>query len=241
MARYARDPEVRELQAKIRAEVRRIAALAKDGYVIYAVRDPTLIDVIRGHPDGPAVYVGQTRELRTRADNHMRDGGGGSMDSGCKTGRLKQIIDQWRVPKFEILDTAPTHLTSLIAETVWARRYVWLGYELANRWAEHRTKERPAGLASVPPERLWDFTAANALEDEVRLTLKCRPGDVQDDVDLSKRAPTVLLKSVRSLKLECGLCGGPLLVDAKRPEPTTWRWRHYQAARMAPRSGPAPS
>jgi hypothetical protein len=101
--RYARDPKLREFQAGIRAEVDRVAALApKDGYVIYAIRDPSLTDVIRGHPDGPPVYVGQTRELRTRADNHMRDGGGGSTDTGCKTGRLKQIIDQWRVPKFEI-------------------------------------------------------------------------------------------------------------------------------------------
>jgi hypothetical protein len=240
--RYTRDPQLREFQAGIRAEVDRITSLAPtDGYVIYAIRDPTKTDVIRAHPDGPPVYVGQTGELRTRADNHMRDGGGGSTDSGCKTGRLKQIIDQWRVPKFEILDTAPTHLTSLIAETVWARRFVWLGYELANRWAEHRTKERPDGLASVPPERLWDFTAANALEDEVRLTLECRACDVQGDVDLSKRAPTVLLKSVRSLKLECGLCGGSLLMDAKRPEPATWRWRDYQPAPMPPRNGPARS
>lgn len=47
------------------------------------------------------------------------------------------------VPKFEILDTAPAHLTSLIAETAWARGFVWLGYELANRWAEHQSRGAP--------------------------------------------------------------------------------------------------
>lgn len=242
MKRYIRDPKLREFQASIRAEVERIAALAnKDAYVIYAIRDPTRSDIIRGHPHGPPVYVGQTGELRTRVENHMRDGGGGSTDNGCKTGRLKQIIDQWHVPKFEILDRAPTRLTSLIAETVWARRFVWLGYELANQWPEHRTTERPEGLASVPRERLWDFTIRNALEDEVRLTLECRRCDILDDVDLSDRPPTVLLKSVRSLKLKCGLCGGPLFMDAKRPDPTSWRWRTYRPAPMLPRTRSGPS
>lgn len=167
---YARDPKLREFQARVAAEVRRIGELARGrGYVIYVIRDPTEQDRVRGHADGAPVYVGQSKQMNVRANDHMRDAGAGSIDQGWKTGRVKQTMKKWVVPKFEILDQAPTHLTSLIAETICARRFVWLGYELANRWPEHQSRERPNGLASVPPERLWDFTTAEALEDEVRL------------------------------------------------------------------------
>lgn len=231
--RYTRDPDLRAFQALIRDEVQRIGELARgQGHVIYAIRDCSKQDLIRSHDDGPPVYVGRTKQLHIRANDHMRDGGGGSTDTGCKSGRLKEIMDKWRVPKFDIVDTAPTHLTSLIAETIWARRFVWLGYELANQWPEHQTVERPDGLKSVPPDRLWDFTAAEAAEDEVRLVLQCRRCRIDVEVDLSTLKPSVKLNKVRSRKVDCGCCGGRFLPEVKLPEPATWRWRGYSPTPM---------
>ena len=234
--RYTRDPKLREFQGQVAAEARRIGELARGrGYVIYAIRDPSHPDRIRHHPDGPPVYVGQTKQLHVRANDHMRDAGGGSIDQGWKTGRLKQIMKKWVVPKFEILDEAPTHLTSLIAETVWARRFMWLGYQLANRWPEHQSKERPNGLASVPLERLWEFTTAEAIEDEVRLVLGCRRCALEEDVPLSGKDPNAKLNAARGLVLKCGGCGERLSIDVRMPDAATWRWRSYEPAPMRPR------
>jgi hypothetical protein len=226
--RYTKDPQLRAFQAKIKAEVDRIGSLAEgQGYVIYVIHDPSLKDPRNTFEHGPPVYVGESKQLRVRADNHMRDGGGGSTDTGIKAGRLKQIMAKWRVPRFEIVDSAPTHLTALIAETVWARRYVWLGYELANRWQEHRTREPPKGLASVPAARLWDFTAAEAVEDELGLSLRCTPCGFNVPVPLDTIEPQTKLSAIKSLRLKCQTCGGHLL-HIDMPNPASWKWASYR-------------
>jgi len=232
MPRYVRDPRLRAFQEKIRAEVKRIADSAADApYVIYAIRDPTRPDVRRRHQYGPPIYVGQTKQIGVRADDHMRDGGAAYASSRCKAGLLKGIMRKWRVPRFEILDTAPTHLTSLIAETTWARRFVWLGYELANKWLEHRTCEAPEGLASVPTQRFWSLTAEEAIQDEVDLRLECRGCDLRRVIELDGLRPETPLRNLRSLRLCCPVCGASLL-RLERPEPTHWRWAHYRPKPM---------
>jgi hypothetical protein len=125
MRRYVRDPQLREFQDKLRAEVGRISTMAGDAaYVIYAIRDHTSVDHRRQHEHGPPIYVGQTKQIATRANDHMRDGGESYASSRCKAGMLKSTMMKWRVPRFDLLDTAPTHITSLIAETTWARRHL---------------------------------------------------------------------------------------------------------------------
>jgi hypothetical protein len=235
MARYVRDPQLRQFQEAIRAEVARVGDLAPDtGFVIYAIRDPTKVDARWGHEDGPPIYVGQTRQLRVRADDHMRDGGESYASSRCKAGMLKGIMTQWRVPKFEILDTAPTHLTSLIAETVWARRFNWLGYELTNKWPEHRSAEPPQGLQSIPRERFAYLTVSDAQQDEVAVVLECRKCDLHRSVNLDTLQANPRLSSLRSLKLRCPDCGGSL-VRIVPPDPASWQWRDYRPRPMPPR------
>ncbi len=232
MRRYVRDPQLREYQEKLREEVRRISAVAEGAaYVIYAIRDPTKVDQRRHHEDGPPVYVGQTKQIATRANDHMRDGGESYASTRCKAGMLKSIMKKWRVPKFDILDTAPTHLTCLIAETTWARRFAWLGYELANKWPEHRTSEPPKGLHSVPTVRLWNLTTREAIQDEVSVHLECRPCGMRQGIDLEGLRDDTPLRSLRSLRLTCSACGGPLL-RITPPEPSTWRWASYEPAPM---------
>lgn len=235
MARYVRDEKLRDFQTAVREEVDRIGALATgSSYFIYVIHDPSESDH-RGHyEEGTPVYVGQTKQMRYRANSHMRDGGGGSADDTIKGDRLKQIMDKYIVPRFRIVDTAPSYLTSLIAETVWARRYVWLGYELANRWTEHRSREQPNGLMSVPPARLRGLTVAEAIEDEIVVALDCRRCGVYREVDLPSLDPTVSLAAIRSLKPTCGICGKPVL-RVRRPDTATWRWAAYTPSPMPPR------
>src|SRR5687768_12453304 len=142
---------MRAFHLAIKAEVKRIGDLARGrGYVTYAIRDPRLPDP-RGHPDGPRIYVGESKQIWNRADNHMADGGRATTgnEEKCKATRIYAILKDRVVPKFEILGDAPTKLASLISETLWARRSVYLGYELANGWPEHQSKEAPDGIRSV--------------------------------------------------------------------------------------------
>jgi hypothetical protein len=230
MARWIRDPVLRAFQTEVRAEIDRAAALAAGSrYAIYIILDPSRRDPLERHPEGTPLYVGQSKDLRDRADSHLRDGGGGTGDSSIKAGRLSGLMDQSVVPVFRIVDAAPTHLTSLVAETVWARLYVWLGYELANQWPEHRSRERPEGLASVPAKRLRRLTVAEAIEDEVTVQLSCRTCDASGVVPLTTLEPLAKLGSIASSK--CERCGG-LLVRLRKPDPATWRWATYAPSPM---------
>jgi hypothetical protein len=235
MARYVRDEQLRNFQAKVREEVERIGKLATGAaYFIYLILDPTKEDPRGYYEEGLPLYVGQTKQMRARADSHMRDGGGGSTDDTIKGDRLKPIMDQYIVPTFRLLDTAPTHLTSLIAETVWARRHVWLGYELANCWPEHLIAKRPNGLASIPPVRLRRLTVAEAIEDEVTVALACRRCDTYAEVDLESLNPNVKLATIRARKPTCAICGSPMF-RLKKPDALTWRWAGYTPTPMPPR------
>jgi hypothetical protein len=236
MARWTRDPTLRAFQAEVRKEIERTSSLAEGlQYVIYIILDPSRSDRLGRDPDGTPIYVGQSKDVRDRADSHMRDGGGGTSDSSIKSGRLKEVMDRFVVPVFRIVDTAPTHLTSLIAETVWARRYVWLGYELANQWPEHRSRERPLGLASIPPKRLRRLTVSEALEDEVTVELNCRTCDVSGTIDLTRLDPLAKLGSIAATR--CERCGG-LFVRLRKPNPAKWRWVSYAPSPMPRRFAP---
>ena len=235
MTRYTADPKLRDFQAKIKAEVDRVGRLAKGrGHVIYAIHDPTLRDHRGLFAFGPPIYVGETKQIQIRANDHMKDGGGGSTQQGIKAGRLRTVLEKWAVPHFEIIDEAPSRLSALIAETLWARRYNWLGYELANQWSEHQSKERPSGLQSVPNDRLWDFTVSEALEDGVTVHLRCETCGIDEPVPLESRPPTARLNTLLALKLKCNECGAWLL-HVSPPNEAEWKWASY-----APRQMPKP-
>lgn len=160
----------------------------------------------------PRIYVGETKQIWIRANDHMEDGGRATVgDEGrCKATRIHAILKDYVVPKFEILGDAPTKLASLISETLWARRSVYLGYQLANGWEEHQSKEAPDGIRSVPLKRYLEFTAAEALEDGVRVEVRCAPCGYSHDYDLEGASPTKKLSTVRK-NVRCPKCGGPIV------------------------------
>jgi hypothetical protein len=206
MARYVKDPALRAYQGQVEAEVQRVSDLAAGlGYVTYAIRDPSEKDH-RGHPKGPIVYVGQSKQLRIRAKDHMADGGRATFDRKCRATRIHAIMKAGCVPYFEILDSQPTLLGSLISETLHARRACWRGYRLANGWPEHQSKEAPDGRNSVPIKRLWSFTVAEALENGIALVIECAPCGVLQSIDLASLDSATRLASIKTLRIKCPGC-----------------------------------
>jgi hypothetical protein len=233
MRRFIRDPGLREFHATLQAEINRIGGLAEGRrYVTYLIRDPLQIDR-RGNPDGAPIYVGQTKQMQIRARNHLEDGGRYTSGGRCKAGRLHEIMKRYRVPKFDILDEAPTHLTSLVSETVWARRLTYLGYDIANRWPEHRSRQPPEGLRSIPTQRLLDLTVEEAIEDEVQLELRCDGCGLGQMLDLGTLRPSAKLNLVHGQRTKCSFCEGHFDVRVVRPDFASWKWSGYKAAGLA--------
>lgn len=200
-----------EFRQSVAEEIARAATMAHGmRYVTYAIRDPSQKDD-RGHPDGPRFYVGQSKQVRIRAGDHMKEGGRATSGGSQKASRIYRIMKDGFVPRFEILESTDTLLRSLISETLWARRSNWLGYQLENHWPEHQGSEAPQGLQSVLPERAWAFTVREAIEDGVTLHLQCRPCGLDQEIDLSGLRDETPLKNIRSLKLQCPTCSGGLL------------------------------
>jgi hypothetical protein len=212
VAYFPKDPKLRELRLAVKAEVKRIGDLARPyRYVTYAIRDPRLTDP-RGHPDGPRIYVGETKQMWVRADDHMDDGGKATEASaGWKATRIHAILKDHVVPKFELLGHSPTKLASLISETLYARRSAYLGYDLANRWEEHQSREAPDGIRSVPDKRYLDFTVEEALEDGVRAEVRCDVCKFQQDFDLSTLVKRTKKLSTIRKNTPCPTCGTRIL------------------------------
>jgi hypothetical protein len=216
VARLPSDPEMRAFHLAIKAEVKRIGDLARGrGYVTYTIRDPRLSDRFN-HPDGPRIYVGESKQMWIRANDHLTEGGRattGSEDK-CKATRIYAILKDRVVPKFEILGDAPTKLASLISETLWARRSVYQGYQLANGWPEHQSKEAPNGIHSVPRERYLEFTVAEAHEDGVRVEVRCASCGYAEALDLAKEllpfSPTKKLSTIRK-QIRCTRCDNEII------------------------------
>lgn len=206
MARLPSDPKLRALHLAIKEEVRRVSGLTREmTYVTYAIRDPSEIDH-RGHPDGPRIYVGQSKQMHIRANDHMKEGGRATVGAKCKAREIYRILEKGVVPKFEVLENTETLLASLISETLWARRSVWLGYKLANQWREHRSREKPEGVKSVPSERYLEFTVAEAALDGVRVNLNCTSCGYDKPLDLETLEPQKRLGTIRKSS-KCPSCG----------------------------------
>lgn len=96
-------------------------------FVVYLIVDPK---------DDNPFYVGQTGDMGRRKANHIRSA---SPQSQRRVGkRLAEILAREEAPVFKIVQHCATEQESLIAESEWVKRCSQRGYELCNRWREHR-------------------------------------------------------------------------------------------------------
>lgn len=96
-------------------------------FVVYLIVDPK---------DDKPFYVGQTGDMERRKANHLRSA---SHESHRRVGkRLAEILAREEAPVFKIVQRCASEQESLIAESEWVKRCSQRGYELCNRWKEHR-------------------------------------------------------------------------------------------------------
>ena len=183
MARYYADPEHRRVAALIDAEVRKAREAEKaGGWITYLIRDPRGYDK-RGNTGVP-IYVGQTKEFGRRVRSRFDRCEKAATARDSIERRLSELLHLGIVAQYQVLERAPTRLTSLVSETRWARLCVSRGYDIANRWAEHRATDLSFGRHDVPAVRLWEFTLDEAIEDAIVIQLGCRSCRQTLDIDL---------------------------------------------------------
>lgn len=184
------------------------------GWITYLIRDPSRRD-LRGNAIGYPIYIGQSKELSTRVLARFR---GSEMSATKKDSVDKRVADLLHrdiVVTYEVLERVGTHLASLVSETNWVIRCRNRGYDLANQWSEQRRGGSLIGRHDVPHERLWCFTLAEAMEDDIAVELRCRSCDLRHRFDLhhlsALETPPLTLGDIRNnpeiQNGECHSCG----------------------------------
>lgn len=114
----------------------------KSHYVVYLIVDPQ---------DNKPFYVGQTGDMERRKATHLRRG---RHQSHLRVGiRLAEILARGEDPIFKVVQNCATEEESLIAESEWVKRCSQRGYDLCNRWKEHRELQE---LFRSGQQRLFD-------------------------------------------------------------------------------------
>lgn len=205
----------REIRRRVEEEISRAREVAgRNEWITYVMRDPTERD-LNGSPDGAIFYVGQTRDFPSRVVRRFS-----YADEYARRPRKltdKRVVLIWRkgsCPRFEVIDRAETHLLSLVSETNAANRLLAAGYKLTNQWKEHRGSTMAVTRHDVPPDRIWPFTIADAIADEITVELVCTdcsiasgPLDLMALVGSMDPVPKTL-NDVKRLACDCGRTGG---------------------------------
>ena len=174
MPRYQCDPTRKAVLDAIMAETARAKEAQRDGqWITYLIRDPRYPDK-RGNPGTP-IYVGQTNDFPGRVLSRFmkceKEAAGKGTD--CIERRVADLLHLHVVATYQVLEYQPTHLTSLISETNWARKCWNAGYDLANRAELQNAGGPPIGRADAPRSWLLKFSLAEAIADDIRVSISC--------------------------------------------------------------------
>jgi len=169
--RYQCDPTRKAVLDAIMAETARAKEAQRDGqWITYLIRDPRYPDK-RGNPGTP-IYVGQTNDFPGRVLSRFmkceKEAAGKGTD--CFERRVADLLHLHVVATYQVLEYQPTHLTSLISETNWARKCWNAGYDLANRAELQNAGGPPIGRADAPRSWLLKFSLAEAIADDIRVS-----------------------------------------------------------------------
>ncbi len=206
----------RDIRRRVQEEIARTREMArKDEWVTYIMRDPTERDPL-GSADGAIFYVGQTRDFPSRVVRRFSY----AEEYARRPRKLtdKRVVQIWRkgsCPRFEVVERVATHLQSLVSETNHANRLIAQGYRLTNQWKEHRgATTMEVTRTDVPPDRIWPFTIADAVADEITVELVCTECEVATGpLDLLALSEAMepkpkTLADLKRLTCRCGKTGG---------------------------------
>lgn len=174
MPRYQSDPVRRGVLDQIMAETARAKEAQREGqWITYIIRDPRFPDK-RGNTGTP-IYVGQTNDFPGRVLSRFMKCEKEAAQKGtdCIERRVADLLHLSIVAKYQVLEYQPTHLTSLISETNWARKCWNAGYDLANRAELQNIGGPPIGRRDALVSWLLKFSVTEALADDVRVSISC--------------------------------------------------------------------
>jgi hypothetical protein len=195
------------------AETARAKEAQRDGeWITYLIRDPRYPDK-RGNPGTP-IYVGQTNDFPERVLSRFMkcEKEAAAKGTDCVERRIADLLHLNIVPSYQVLEYRPTHLTSLVSETNWARKCWNAGYEIANRAELQNAGGPPIGRRDALRSWLLKFSLAEAVADDVRVSISCGacsemlPIPLEKIPELERSATTIgqLSKTWRSE--ECTFC-----------------------------------
>ncbi len=109
-------------------------------YVVYLIIDPL---------DGKPFYVGQTGDMVRRKAAHLRNA---QHDQHKRVSRrMAEILARGDEPIFRVVQNCASEAESLSAESDWVKRCSQRGYQLCNRWREHRELQELFGAEQHSP------------------------------------------------------------------------------------------
>lgn len=127
---------------------------------------------------------------------------------------MRAILEQGRVPVFDLVEGTATRLAAFAAEARWVRRFRTEGFDVEAPAVEHgRDGGGQAGGfegTGAPLVRIWDLTLQEALEDRVGVRIACRACGTEVEVPLrcaiARGSLGVKLRAMRKA-LCCPECG----------------------------------
>jgi hypothetical protein len=100
------------------------------------------------------------------------------------------------VPRWSVLEEVTTAIDSLVSETNWARELAAKGYPITNQWSEHKGAGR-IGRGDVPPDRMWKFTAADAIGSGLGVVVVDPETGAEVPVDLTAFPPSTQIEAIK--------------------------------------------
>lgn len=174
MPRYQSDPVRRGVLEQIMAETSRAKEAQRDGeWITYLIRDPRFPDK-RGNAGTP-IYVGQTNDFPGRVLSRFMkcEKEAAQKSTDCIERRVANLLHLNIVATYQVLEYQPTHLSSLISETNWARTCWNAGYNIANRAELQNAGGPPISRRDAPTSWLLKLSVPEAIADDVRVSISC--------------------------------------------------------------------
>jgi hypothetical protein len=131
----------------------------------------------------------------------------------CIERRIADLLHRGIVAAYQMLEYQPTHLTSLISETNWARKCWNAGYQLANRAELQDAGGALIGRSDALRGWLLKFSVSEAIADDIRVSISCGacgevfPIPLAAIPELEKPATTIGQLATLWRSENCTFCG----------------------------------
>jgi hypothetical protein len=140
-------------------------------YAIYLVLDPTQDDPF-GQFGALPIYVGLSSNVGKRIEKHYRRAALKKLDDHLVCGRMRKLMREGVLAKFEVIDRYDNEIEAKIAETIYAQLLLQAGYRLYNLWPSQSriltTKRLEKAIAGIKRRAAANSRAKTVTADDER-------------------------------------------------------------------------